>query len=135
MMKTRVKSPTFIKVRPEMTNTQTTANDATHINRIAWLLLCRNTRMCHLKGWRWCVFALNMQPLSYRMFSLTSRPPCCLCLKDICPSSPNEIICYRFVLLFECLSTFPFIDLFSHICFFNLFLFSMTSYSIVISRY
>lgn len=34
-----------------------------------------------LQGRKMC-FALNMQPFSYKMFSLTSRRPCCLSLKD-----------------------------------------------------
>lgn len=95
MMKTRVKSPTFIKVRPEMTNTQTTVDAATHVNSIA-LLLYRSTRKWHLTRVEMC-FALNMQPFSYKPFPLTSRPPCCLSLTAICLWSQSIIICNRSV--------------------------------------
>lgn len=42
MTKTRVKIATFIKVTLEMTNTQSTADNATHVNCDA-MFLCRDT--------------------------------------------------------------------------------------------
>lgn len=49
-----------------------------------------------LQGRKMC-FPLNMQPFSYKMFSLTSRRPCCLSLKDFW--SQNIIHCNTFICL------------------------------------
>lgn len=119
MMKTRVKSPTFIKVRPELINTPTTDR-----HRSGWCHTCswHCPRCCveapgndTWQGWKMC-FAPNMEPFSCKMFSLTSRPPCCLSLEDICLWSKNIILCNKSVHC--CLSfTFTVFDFFKQYVF------------------
>lgn len=54
-----------------------------------------DTKKWHLTEVKTLRFALNMQPFSYKMFALTSRPPCCQSLTDICLWSQNTFLCSR----------------------------------------